>query len=186
VTKRLFLAVDIDQPTRDAIGEIATALRQRLGPGARATWVKPDRMHLTLHFFGDADASLEARLLAALEKPIPSRPFSVSFAGVGTFPDRGALRVIWLGLREGGEQLREVHDMLAERLGVGVERLFTPHLTLARFRGRVGHTQVGQVMGVPASAGPCPIDRVTLYESRLSPAGPVYVRLADAALKEAG
>jgi 2'-5' RNA ligase len=34
-----------------------------------------------------------------------------------------------------------------------------------------------------ACAGPCAIERVTLYQSRLSPKGPTYTRLADGMLK---
>ena len=180
--KRLFLAVDIDQATREAIGAIVSALRQRLGPGVKATWVKPDRMHLTLHFFADADAPLETRILAALNHPISFCPFTVAFAGIGSFPERGAPRVLWLGVRDGVEQLRQVQDALAQRLGMSTERDFTPHLTLARFRERVRQGQLAPVADITAAAGPSLIDRVTLYESRLSPAGPTYTRLAEAVM----
>lgn len=182
--KRLFIAVDLDDATREAIGAIASDMRQRLDGDSKGTWVKADRLHLTLHFFGTADAALETRLRAALADAIPAAPFGVSFAGVATFPERGAPRVLWLGVREGVDQLREVQRLLSERLGVGEPREFTPHLTLARFRSaaRVRYAQIAQIGRMTAAAGPCRIDRVTLYESRLSPAGPAYLPLAEAAL----
>ena len=37
--------------------------------------------------------------------------------------------------------------------------------------------------GMKAVAGPCRIDRVTLYESRRSPGGPAYAALANAQLR---
>ena len=60
---------------------------------------------------------------------------------------------------------------------------FHPHLTLARFRDRVPRGRVAEMAAFPAAAGPSRIDRVTLYESRLSPNGPTYTALAQAPLK---
>lgn len=55
-------------------------------------------------------------------------------------------------------------------------------LTLARFGDRVPRTKLAEIPDIPASAGPSRIDRVTLYESRLSPAGPTYVPLEEGLL----
>jgi RNA 2',3'-cyclic 3'-phosphodiesterase len=179
VAKRLFLAVDIDDSTRAEIAAISERVREVIG-GIKASWVHPDRLHLTLRFFGDADGALEDRLRSALAGPLPVAPFDIAFRGLGMFPDRGTPRVLWIGLDEGIEALRRLQ---AATPGPTDER-FTPHLTLARFReargGRVPkRAEVGRIQ---ASAGPARIDRVTLYESRLSPAGPAYLRIAEAPL----
>jgi 2'-5' RNA ligase len=182
--KRLFLAVDIDESTREAIAHVSAGLRVR-AEARRVTWVHPDRMHLTLHFMADADDELERRMLGALAQPIPMAPFNLSFNGLGVFPSSGPPRVLWLGIGAGLQDLHRVHDMIQQGLGVAgrpAER-FTPHLTLARFRDRVPRRQIAEIAAIPASAGPCRIDRVTLYESRLSPAGPSYVPLGEAPLK---
>jgi 2'-5' RNA ligase len=179
--KRLFFAVDIDDATREQIACISADLRAAIETYGRASWVRPDRMHLTLHFFGSADAIVEQRARAALASPIQESPFDVMFDGVGFFPERGSPRVLWLGLRDGLEPLRRVHKTVVGPLA-GVDA-FRPHLTLARLRDRVPRAKFAQIAGIPASAGPSRIDRVTLYESRLSPAGPTYVPLAAATLK---
>lgn len=181
VGRRLFLAVDIDEHVRGAIGRISSDLQQRIGPHMRATWVKPHRMHLTLHFFGEVDAATEERLRAALVDPIAQEPFDLSFDRIGCFPEKGAPRVLWLGIRDGASELKRTQQILAVRLSV-TDPAFKPHLTLARIRDRVRRGQIGEITSIPASAGPCRIDRVTLYESRLSPAGPTYLRLASASL----
>ena len=49
--KRLFIAVDIDEPTREQVDRISMGLREAFGH-TKASWVRPDRMHLTLQFFG--------------------------------------------------------------------------------------------------------------------------------------
>ena len=188
--KRLFLAVDIDGATRDQLGRISTELRDVVGH-TRASWVRPERMHLTLHFFGDADAAIEQRARAALATPIAEAPFDVSFDGLGFFPERGSPRVLWLGVRDGVAQLRR----LQQAVGISAESraarsptgdAFSPHLTLARLRDRMPREKLTEIGRIPASAGPSLIDRVTLYESRLSPAGPTYLPLAEGLLKGPG
>lgn len=195
MAKRLFIAVDIDEVTREQVGGIAAELRTRLEPHTKASWVRPDRMHLTLHFLGAVEDALELRVRDALAVPIGEAPFDVTFDGVGLFPERGSPRVLWLGIRDGLEPLRRLHTALARLdtadVGLDLSRAlpgrtaepFTPHLTLARFRDRVSRGRVAEISRIPATAGPSRIDRVTLYESRLSPKGPTYVPLASALLK---
>jgi RNA 2',3'-cyclic 3'-phosphodiesterase len=190
VAKRLFIAVDIDQATRDQVGAISRRLRDAIGT-VQASWVRADRMHLTLHFLGQADAALEERVRDALAAPIDVAPFDVSFDGIGIFPSHGSPRVLWLGVAAGLERLRRLYAGFAGRglthaLPKRSGDPFTPHLTLARIRDRAPRPKIGEITRIPASAGPSRIDRVTLYESRLSPAGPTYVPLAEALLPRSG
>jgi 2'-5' RNA ligase len=182
--KRLFIAADVDDRTRDEIGRISSALREAMGRGIKASWVHPDRMHLTLHFFAAADRALEQRIVDALAAPVRRLPFDVSFDTFGFFPERGSPRVLWLGIRQGVAELQGVQQALHEGLRLPrAEGPFKPHLTLARFRDRVSRAKFPKIPDIRASAGPCRIDRVTLYESRLSPKGPTYFKLAEAPLR---
>lgn len=176
--KRLFIAIDVDEPVRRAIGLMASEASRAL---RRVSWVRPDRMHLTLFFFGRADEPIEQRLLGALAEPVPHAPFELSLDGFGLFPSAGTPRVLWLGVRDGLADLLRVHGTLARRLTL--TEAFTPHLTLGRFRSSP-HAQgvLRRLSHIHASAGPCRIDRVTLYDSRLTHAGPAYVPLAEALL----
>jgi 2'-5' RNA ligase len=207
--KRLFFAVDLDESTRAAIATISAALRETMASGfpvrrsaqrdlsaearsakaeggsrTRMTWVHPDRLHLTVEFLGDVDEGVERRAMAALAEPILVMPFSLKFEGLGFFPPRGSPRVLWVGISDGMNELRRVHEALRGRLAIAARRTgprtepFNPHLTLARIRDRVPRAQLEEIGKMPALAGPCRIDRVTLYESRLSPKGPTYVALA--------
>jgi 2'-5' RNA ligase len=208
VGKRLFLAVDIDDATRTQVGRIASGLREALDTHTKLSWVRPERMHLTLHFLGNVDDAFEERLRETLSAPIAVAPFDVTFDGLGMFPERGSPRVLWLGVAEGLEPLRRLHAALVGLdvfEGLDLSRAvpertadsFTPHLTLARVRpstrardalralegrDRVTRSTLTGITRIQAFAGPSRIDRVTLYESRLSPAGPTYVRLAEAPL----
>ena len=178
--KRLFIAIDVDEPVRRAIGLMASEASRVL---RGVSWVRPDRMHLTLFFFGRADGPMEQRLRGALAEPVPHAPFDLSLDGFGLFPSAGPPRVLWLGVRDGLADLLRVHETLARRLTL--TDAFTPHLTLGRFRSSTRAQGVlRRLSRIHASAGPCRIDRVTLYESRLTQAGPAYVPLAEALLAD--
>ena len=183
--KRLFVAVGLDAQTREAVDRISSAVRELMvqkGASGRVTWVRKDRMHLTVLFLGAADEALERRLLGALAEPIPLTPFALDFRGLGCFPSKGSPRVLWLRADLGADRLCRVHDEIMRRIGdrkPGREP-FNPHLTLARFRDRVRRADLEEIAARPAFAGPCLIDRVTLYESHLSPKGPAYEPLAEA------
>ena len=186
--KRLFIAADIDDATRAQVGGISSELRAAFGQRANASWVRAERMHLTLQFVGNADAAVEQAVRAALARPVSERVFDVTFDRLGFFPRRGSPRVLWLGVGAGIDALRRLHSAFMVRGitgGVPAEGTepFTPHLTLARFRDRVPRAAVAKLVEIPVSAGPSRIDRVTLYQSRLSPAGPTYIPLADAHLR---
>lgn len=196
---RLFIAVDPPADTRRHAAGIIERLRRCAAP---VTWVDPERLHLTLHFLGDAVprealpdlcAALDA---AAAECP----PIDVAFAGVGVFPDAARPRVIWLDVCRGAAPLARLHAALAGRLeGLGHmvdERPFRPHLTLGRLRPprprwrgphRGGPQATDRLAGaiaafdlVPAGAGR--IATVALHASRLDPGGAVHERLHEAPL----
>jgi 2'-5' RNA ligase len=185
VGKRLFIAVDIDDATREQVSRIAGRVREQIASAAKASWVLPARMHLTLQFFASADDTLEQRVRAALAHMIPEAAFDLTLEGLGIFPPRGSPRVLWLGIRDGVDELQRIQKGLERALGAsgGHAGSFTPHLTLARFRDRVPPAILAQIADIQASAGPSRIDRVTLYESRLSPGGPTYLPLAQAPLQ---
>ena len=185
--KRLFIAVDIDEATRAQVERISSGLRCTLDIAANASWVRSDRMHLTLHFVGSADAAVEQQVRDVLARPISQAPFDVAFDGLGCFPERGSPRVLWLGVSSGVDALRRLHSAfdVGAIPGLPSKRTdgpFTPHLTLARLRDRVPRAMLAKILAKPACAGPSRIDRVTLYESRLSPAGPAYIPVAEAHL----
>jgi RNA 2',3'-cyclic 3'-phosphodiesterase len=182
---RLFLAVDLDASVARAAGAVVEECRSAMDartPGASrlVKWVRPDQMHLTLHFLGEVDRALLVRLTQVMREPLPLAPFDLSVGGVGAFPaGTGPLRVVWLGCTQGARELTELHRLLTPRLAavpVPVEdRPLSPHLTLGRFR-EPGSREWRTVlpMGPRGSVVTCTVSHVTLYESRLSSAGPAY------------
>ncbi|MGQ9427450.1 RNA 2',3'-cyclic phosphodiesterase [Gilvimarinus sp. F26214L] len=166
--KRLFVAVPLAASLRHQL----TPLLPR--PTSHVRPVKPDQMHMTLHFIGDADLVP----LAAALREINSPAFQINFEVVGTFgsPRRGG--VFWVG-SSGHPVLTALHGAMGrklEALGLEVdERAYVPHITLARCRPRASHSvyEAFRAQILPDLA-PLDVDRFVLYSSDQTPDGAVY------------
>jgi len=175
---RTFLAIPVTDELRRGMTRLQRDLNASL-PGIR--WVNPATIHLTLRFFGDIpEESLEKIGEVMLSVGRLSAPFQAEAAGVGAFPSPARPRVIWLGVRD-GPSLAALHAAMDEGLRQigfpGEDRPFSPHLTLGRCRQRIAAAQTVLERFHDFTCGPLPVDRVTLYESRLEPAGAVHLPL---------
>ena len=186
---RLFVAVDLDDVARRAIG----AEQRRLARGldsdrSSLKWVDPDRMHVTLVFLGEIAEADGARVVEAIAPDLDAAPFVAAFEQLGVFPSRGAPRALWLGVSEGARELGDVYQQVKGRLqplGIPLdERPFSAHLTLARWRrSRPSDRARALAMGRQAPVARVRVGHVTLYQSRLSSSGPTYTALARATLR---
>ena len=131
---RLFVAIKFPDPLRREIAQWMQSLSHEIpDPKRRLHWVKEEQLHLTLKFLGQTEEDRLPRLSQALELAVKEHPcFSVSPAKVGHFGGR----VIWLGLKTGGEEVTKLAQSIeesCEALGFAREsRHFHPHITLSR------------------------------------------------------
>lgn len=182
---RLFVAVEIGEALATRAAKLSRELRRRADAAAdraKITWVPPDRMHLTVRFIGEVDEGKATAIGAALGAPVEVEPFNLTLCGAGTFPSRGTPRVIWVGVTEGREGLLAVEREVTSRLTpLGIseeERVYSPHLTLARVREAAGLRAASLLDGLTdRRLGTVRIDAITLFQSRLSPKGPSYIPL---------
>jgi RNA 2',3'-cyclic 3'-phosphodiesterase len=186
---RLFVAAEIDPQLARDLARVSGEIRQRVdvrAPRAKLTWVPPERLHVTVHFIGQVAAADVEAIKAALAPPLSVSPFTLAVAGIGTFPGRGTLRVLWAGCGEGREALIAVADEVKERLRdfrLKPEATYTPHLTLARVRDAAGLRTADLAADAATPFGTTRVDAITLFESRLSPKGSQYVRVQSTALR---
>jgi 2'-5' RNA ligase len=176
---RLFTAIELTDPARASIAAEQQRIVQSLG-GSRLRLVKPEQMHLTLVFLGEVAQERGAAIAALMEPDIPLPPFRISLGGIGAFPPRGAPRVLYVDVIEGGEGAIALHALVVERLGHRDDRPFHPHLTLGRWRESRSSDRPRRSPRSAITA--LDVHSVTLFQSRLSPAGPAYTRLAAARL----
>ena len=183
----MFVAIDLDETARAAVAVEQRQAARLVAPASPLRFVDPRQVHLTLAFLGDVATPLAAAVVDAMRAPLSAvRPFQIAIGGLGVFPPHGAPRILWVGLAEGARETIVLHREVAARLaslGVMLEdRDFRPHLTIGRWR----HARPSDRPALPsAAAHPAArllVDRVTLYESRLSSEGPTHLALAHASL----
>lgn len=188
---RLFVALGAGDAARDELRRVGEAMRAFAPSDTR--WVDADGAHLTLRFIGatspgDADAVGEAAARAAAS----AAPFELTLAGAGVFPERGAPRVLWVGVAGATAALEALQRKASEEidaLGVPTEptpALFRPHFTVGRVRVHLPRQEAQELRDAAASVSVAPValavEEIGVYRSDLRPEGPVYSRIASAAL----
>ena len=192
LTLRTFIAIELDEPVRDAISRVQGKL-QRQAPHGSVKWVAPHAMHLTLKFLGDTPVSRVSRVADALATAcMEFATFDISIEGRGCFPNLRRPRVIWVAVRDvGGKSLAPLQAAIERHvapLGFPTEeRGFSPHLTLgrvARSAGAAEEAAIGQMVerSVVEQIGVQRVHAVHFIKSDLRPAGPVYTVLATVEL----
>jgi 2'-5' RNA ligase len=180
---RSFLAIELPKPILRKIEEVQGDLRLS---HADVRWVNPEKIHLTLKFFGNIEESRIDAIFKSIEEQIRNtQPFSLKVRGVGAFPHLKNPRVIWMGLVNGKEVLASLQKQIEiqlEKIGFQPEdRPFHPHLTLGRMRSSRGKEElVGRMeKHRDEEFGDFQIERVVLFKSDLKPTGPIYTPLKE-------
>ena len=154
-------------------------------------WVLPEQIHLTLKFLGQTRFSILEELKACLDE-IAQRTSASSFwvDRFGAFPDLRRPRVLWVGSGETPPGLQKLAQSIEDdvtRFGFEKEnRSFKTHLTLGRFRSpKHGDRLERWVKEYPLSwREEFPCERVILFQSTLTPTGPIYTPLYEVSLKK--
>jgi RNA 2',3'-cyclic 3'-phosphodiesterase len=171
--KRLFVAIEL--PT--SVTQLLLALDPKLR-GVR--WLAPEQMHLTLSFLGNVDMTAEEKLRKNLSA-IKWSAFFLPITGLGTFPPRGRLKIVWIGVGAGHPHLFQLHKRVQDAaLASGLEpdlRSWHPHITLARCRDvSVESLRPFLKKHAEFDAGMIHVESFCLNSSVPGPVGSVYTR----------
>ncbi|NSW75345.1 MAG: RNA 2',3'-cyclic phosphodiesterase [Candidatus Atribacteria bacterium] len=176
---RSFIALDLDSATKDFLEEIVTKWKKRY---PQAKWVRKDQLHVTLAFFPAIPVGCTrniGRILEELGNRFPS--FYPDLSKIGVFPSWNRVRVLWVGFDEDGEKrMKQIGEVLLQNLkgeGITVEedkKELVPHITLARLRYPVSFSPADWKIETPPVAA---IRRIALFQSTLTPQGPIYKEL---------
>lgn len=175
---RAFLALDMSEGVREALKDV---IRQLSTVSRGVKWVDPMQIHLTLKFFPDLGLQDAQKVRGAMAETVrDTAPFTFGVQGLGFFGNPARMRVIWCGILDSEGGLSALQSIVEDRLsGAGIppeNRPFHPHLTLGRLRqpGREP-ALLGALNGLRGFvAGEERADHVTLYESTLTPSGPIH------------
>ncbi len=172
---RAFISADLPSipPLERLAGELRTASRD-------LKVVAVDHLHLTLKFLGDTEEGLVSEIVSAIREAAAGvAPFRVQIRGMGAFPNLAQPKVLWVGI-EGGDPLARMARSLNENLtALGFPREnrdWSPHVTLARVRGRRDLDRAQAVLHAHKDElfAEVRIEEVRLKKSVLRPQGPEY------------
>ena len=111
---RTFIAVEVSS---DVIGRAQKLIQQLTPLDDNVRWADPRAFHLTLSFLGDVELLELPKICQAMRTAVGELPpFDVVVHGAGAFPSVDRPRTIWLGIREGRDELRAMQSRLQDEL----------------------------------------------------------------------
>ena len=148
-----------------------------------ARWTRPEGIHLTLKFLGEISDPQVNQVTEALTPLAGFAKFNVQVKGFGFFSDARRPRVFWAGVQappDLSQLAARVEDAMATVGFAREQRAYNPHLTLARFNTPRPQPRLQEAVAQQAdlSLGQFEVTEFFLYESRLSPHGAQYLKVA--------
>ena len=182
---RLFVAIDLPQDFKEKLSLIPDKVAK---PIESAKWVSSKNVHLTLKFLGYSPEELIPKIKERLSKKVKEvEPFTLELRNFGAFPSPKRARVLWLGVENGHDEVSILQKKVEKALvPLGFEkenRKFHAHLTLARLRVPQNLQEALSELGAEKISQAVRVDKVILFQSTLTPKGPIYTALDQFPLK---
>ena len=183
---RCFIAIDISEQIRKNLAKLQNELRGKADVHkGDVKWVNPEAIHLTLKFLGEIKDE-QAVDVCNITKDVAGRhkSFELEVEEVGHFGGASA-RVLWVGAGQSCSELLELQQDLEEQLdsaGWPKEgRKFSAHLTLCRIRNSSAGSKLAQLIQPykDFKLGTIAADSVCVFQSELTPEGPIYTVLGN-------
>ncbi|MCG8572579.1 MAG: RNA 2',3'-cyclic phosphodiesterase [Spirochaetes bacterium] len=180
---RLFIAIPLpDQIKEKIVQELELPKQYRS--------VKMDQFHITLLFLGDVEKSLINSLKTELANTIQGfSSFSLTIDHTGCFPPMKEKahpfsdpKIIYVSGNKGSKKVTELANQIRNgffKLGFQDKKAFRYHITIARLKYPT-HNNFQLPQLEPAEFT---VDRIILYQSTLTPQGPIYQELSQTNLK---
>lgn len=177
---RTFIAIELPEAFRTEALRLTRELKRA---GADVKWARPEGIHLTLKFLGNASEEAIPPLAADVGAAVAGfGELNLTASGTGLFPDEKRPRVVWVGLT--GDLLRLIElQQIIERTAAGhgfepENRPFHPHLTVGRIKSPKGARSLVDELKKQTTN---PLDfsarEVIIFKSDLKPTGAEYTAL---------
>ncbi len=188
---RSFIAIQLPEPVMMGLKRVQEILKS--SEPSFIKWVDPEGIHLTLKFLGNVPAGRIEQIIKLIEAASQDiGPFNLELKGLGAFPHLKRVQIVWVGINGDLDILQLLQKNLENNLSkIGFppeNRVFTPHLTLARVRDYASPLQ-RQSLGESIarlnfnSDLVIKVNSISLMRSQLTRSGAVYTELASIQLK---
>jgi len=165
------VAIDLDEELKGCIQNIQKRIKEEA-----LKLVEPENLHITLKFLGnipDKDVSLLRKDLGFIKQP----KFILDFSGIGVFPNKDFIKVVWIGMNESEElkTLAEAIERSCKPYATFQDKYtFSAHLTIARTRARPQFLLEKLQQMENIHIGRQKVGSFALKKSTLTPGGPIY------------
>jgi 2'-5' RNA ligase len=175
---RSFIAVNLNSD----IKEYLTSLQANLNvPETKVRWVGKNNLHLTMKFLGYISLD-QTESIKSILKEITSRysPFIIKLSSnIGIFPTYQMPRIIWVGIKEGISELKELYNSIEDNLFTQgfprEDKDFYGHITIGRVKFIRDRTNFIQILKrIEVNNFTQEVGSIDLMESKLTPDGPIY------------
>lgn len=183
---RTFVAVELSADVKKRCQQLIDKLQ---ATAEKTRFVNADSLHLTLKFLGDVDDREVMKVCSAAADAVESvAPFRLTSKSLGGFPSIERARTIWLGVKEGADELANLHSLLDDKmatLGFPREpRRYAPHITIGRTKTRpTDQMQATMKQFRDFAAGETLVKQVVVFSSFIDRGAPTYNAMSRIDLK---
>jgi 2'-5' RNA ligase len=179
---RIFVAIELPEDLRKRI----FAVSQKIAKKIPLRLVTEGNIHLTLLFLGersDEEARKIKSIIGAVAKTFP--PFFLKIENLEFYPSPARPHGIWINVGGEKEKLFSLYKKIVDGLlkeGIKLrenELKFPSHITIGRIKEKTGRAGRPSEFNEFKEDLVLRIDKVTVFRSQLSSAGPTYFKLAE-------
>ena len=175
---RTFIAVNLNREIREHLVSLQNILSIT---ESKIKWVEKNNLHLTMKFLGYISLEQTELIKSELEE-IASRysPFIIRLSStIGVFPIYKMPRIIWVGIKEGTNELKEIYNSIENNLSnkgfPGENKDFSSHITMGRVKFIRDKANLIQMLKrIEVNNLTHEVNSIDLMESKLTPNGPIY------------
>ena len=154
--------------------------------------VPPENFHITLKFIGNTEENDFCRIVSDFKNfTVPFKKIPFTLTGLGSFPKINRANVLWCGIKCNTEPLLhlkgEIEKLLSKYKIKKDANSFKAHLTLARVRkNKKIPVELIEYFEARKNSkyGEGHFDSLILFESQLTPTGPIYKEIHKLSFKE--
>ncbi|MFH1561470.1 MAG: RNA 2',3'-cyclic phosphodiesterase [Patescibacteria group bacterium] len=183
--KRLFIAVSLPNSIKKLLSEIQTSCQEGTDP-KMVKWVDKKDFHQTMVFLGNVTSEKTSEVKQILKSFTGRKAVDLRLGKMGFFPDRFRPRVVLINLAGDIEELTSYYHQLRmglQRAGLVFDTRFSPHIAIGRIRlnrkilsfSKKKIVEIQSVLGEREASFKA--DNFTLFESKLTPKGPIHTPL---------
>lgn len=175
---RLFIAILPTTTEQTVLKSVFKQIKDSL-PDLTANWVTDHQLHVNLHFLNEIPATKIPKITELLaDIAINYQPFNLTIKKLLGFPDLRHPRVLALGIQNcaalNNLALQIQTELEKENIAPAEERLYRPHLTLARVKVQLRGSERQFLESFKYDGLLWPVTEFALLQSQLTPAGPIH------------